>query len=122
MRHLCQQLKLLVMQSLLRGTIISVASRHSLSTQTVNYNPFQEGKLHFKPLPSSYIRACQESDPATSRILSYKSHQRNLTKEDHKNESAEVKVFMQEWKNVFVGKVCIIGGVDKLHNWSYHLN
>ena len=83
---------------------INWVSSLTINSETVNYNPFQEDKLDFKPLPSSSIQAYQESDPAISCILSYKSLQRNLTKEDRKNESAEVKVFMREWKNLFIGK------------------
>ena len=83
---------------------INWASSLTINSETVNYNPFQEDKLDFKPLPSSSIQAYQESDPAISCILSYKSLQRNLAKEDRKNESAEVKVFTREWKNLFVGK------------------
>ena len=77
-----------------KNSHINWASSLTVNSETVNYNPFQEDKLDFKPLPSSSIRAYQESDLAISRILSYKSLHRNLTKEDHKNESAEVKAFM----------------------------
>ena len=83
---------------------INWVSSLTTNSETVNYNPFQEDKLDFKPLPSSSIQVYQESDPAISCILSYKSLQRNLTKEDRKNESAEVKVFMREWKNLFIGQ------------------
>ena len=87
-----------------RNNHINWVSSLTINSETVNYNPFQEDKLDFKPLPSDSIQAYQESDPTISRILSYKSLQRNLMKEDRKNESAEVKVFMREWKNLFVGK------------------
>ena len=73
---------------------INWVSSLTINSETVNYNPLQEDKLDFKPLPSSSIQAYQLSDPAISCILSYKSLQQNLTKEDPKNESAEVKVFM----------------------------
>ena len=39
---------------------INWVSSLTINSETVNYNPFQEDKLDFKPLPSSSIQAYQE--------------------------------------------------------------
>ena len=92
----------------------------TINSETVSYNPFQEDKLDFKPLPSSSIQAYQESDPAISHILSYKSLQRNLTKGIVRMSQLRLKCLCENGKtSLLVRMVCFIGGMDKFHNWSY---